>query len=390
MALDLYRVSAGRRLRCGYTTGTCAALASQAATRLLLDGAAPASAAVVTPAGVRVESEVLDARAGAGWARCAIRKDGGDDVDATDGALVCAQVEAAERDGVAIEGGVGVGRVTKPGLDQPVGAAAINTVPRAMITEAVRDVCRERGYAGGLKVTISVPEGERIARRTFNPKLGIEGGISILGTTGIVEPRSLAALRESIELEIRQHAALGCRALVIVPGNYGYDFLAGHLDTGRAPVVACSNFMGAALDAAVACGFERILVVGHIGKMVKVAGGIMDTHSRVADGRAEIVCAHAALAGAAGPVAREIMDAATTDAMLDVVERAGVLDEVLESLTRALEGHLRDRVALGCDAGSRPACEIAAIVFSQVRGELFSTSGAHGLCETLRSEYGRR
>ncbi|MDM8245742.1 cobalt-precorrin-5B (C(1))-methyltransferase CbiD [Collinsella tanakaei] len=390
MALDLYRISAGRRLRCGFTTGTCAALAAQAATCLLLDGRAPATAAVVTPAGVRVESEVLDARSGEGWARCAIRKDGGDDVDATDGALIYAQVEVAREAGVAIQGGAGVGRVTKPGLDQPVGEAAINSVPRKMIAEAVYDVCRERGCEGGISVTISVPEGERIAARTFNPKLGIEGGISILGTSGIVEPRSLAALRESIELEIRQHAALGCRGLVIVPGNYGLDYLAAHLDVGKAPVVACSNFMGAALDMATASGFERILVVGHIGKMIKVAGGIMDTHSRVADCRAEVMCAHAAMAGVGGKVAREIMGAATTDAMLDIVERAGVLDEVLDSLAGALETHLHDRVARAVPADTPVECDVAAIVFSQVRGALCSAGCVDGICTALRGEYGKR
>ncbi len=162
------------------------------------------------------------------------------------------------------------------------------------------------------------------------------GGISILGTTGIVEPRSLSALRDSIELEIRQAAALGARDLVVVPGNYGSDYVSGNLRIGAVPVVACSNFMGSAIDCAAREGFERVLVVGHIGKMVKVCGGIMDTHSRVADARMEILAAHAAASGAPAERVRQIMDAATADAGLEILQREGLVVPTCESLSRAL------------------------------------------------------
>ena len=166
-----------------------------------------------------------------------------------------------------------------PGLEQPVGAAAINATPRAMITSAVREVCAAHGFSGNIAVTISVPEGVALAEKTFNPRLGIEDGISILGTTGIVEPRSLAALRDSIELEIRQHAAMGRCGVVLTPGNYGAQFISGHFHLNGAPVVFISNFVGDAIDCCVREGFTNVLLVGHIGKLVKVAGGIMDTHS---------------------------------------------------------------------------------------------------------------
>ncbi len=255
---------------------------------------------IVTPGGLPVEANVVDACIGERCAQCAVRKDAGDDADVTDGVLVYARVEHAvsgtgaagskgvptRESEVSVDGGVGVGRVTLPGLEQPVGAAAINATPRAMITSAVREVCAVHGFSGDIAVTISVPEGVALAEKTFNPHPGIKDGISILGTTGIVEPRSLAALRDSIELEIRQHAAMGRRGVVLTPGNYGGQFISGHFHLNGAPVVFISNFVGDAIDCCVREGFTNVLLVGHIGKLVKVAGGIMDTHSRTADCRA--------------------------------------------------------------------------------------------------------
>ena len=199
--LEVYLPVGREKLRCGYTTGTCAAAAAAGAARRLLLGEALPAVRVDTPAGITVEAELLNHAAGTGWASCAVRKDGGDDPDVTDGALICARVERRDTPGIAIDGGVGVGRVTRPGLDQPVGEAAINSTPRRMIREQAERVMAEAGYTGGLTVTISVPEGERLAGHTFNPRLGIEGGISILGTSGIVRPMSEAALIDSLYLE---------------------------------------------------------------------------------------------------------------------------------------------------------------------------------------------
>ena len=380
MAFERYIWSGNKRLRLGYTTGTCAAAAAGAAARALLFGESPASVTVRVPAGEDIEVDVVESCRGTDSATCAVRKDAGDDVDATDGALICARVELTDWEGVEIDGGAGVGRVTKPGLDQPVGAAAINSVPRRMIAQAVEGVLAQAREDRGAAVTIIVPMGEEIAAKTFNPNLGIVGGISILGTTGVVEPRSLSALRDSIELEIRQAAALGASDLVVVPGNYGSDYVSGNLRIGATPVVACSNFMGDAIDCAVREGFERVLVVGHIGKMVKVCGGVMDTHSRVADARMEILAAHAAASGAPAERVRQIMEAATADAGLGILEHEGLVASTCESLSRALSVRL-DRRAGG-------AVSIAAIVFSNVYGELFRTSGADEMLASWEVAHG--
>ncbi|MGL5494929.1 MAG: cobalt-precorrin-5B (C(1))-methyltransferase CbiD, partial [Collinsella sp.] len=285
MAFEHYIYTGTTRLRCGYTTGSCAALAAKAACEMLLSRKPVGRVSIVTPGGLPVETDVVDAYIGEGCAQCAVRKDAGDDADVTDGVLVYARVEhagsgtgtagskdvPAHESEVSVDGGVGVGRVTLPGLEQPVGAAAINATPRAMITSAVREVCAAHGFSGNIAVTISVPEGVALAEKTFNPHLGIEDGISILGTTGIVEPRSLAALRDSIELEIRQHAAMGRRGVVLTPGNYGGQFISGHFHLNGAPVVFISNFVGDAIDCCVREGFTNVLLVGHIGKLVKVA-----------------------------------------------------------------------------------------------------------------------
>lgn len=256
MSFEHYVRSGQRLLRCGYTTGTCAALAARGAAELLLAGCAPRTVCLTTPKGWPVEVLPRYCRMEYAAALCGVEKDAGDDCDITDGMVVEALVVRTDAPGIAVDGGEGVGRVTKPGLDQPVGAAAINTVPRRMITEAVAEVCRRLGYAGGLRVEIRIPGGAEAARKTFNPKLGVEGGLSVLGTSGVVEPMSEQALVDTIALEIRQAAA--GHDLILTPGNYGADFLrAQKLDMLGIPVVKCSNFIGDALDIAAAGHLQR-------------------------------------------------------------------------------------------------------------------------------------
>lgn len=235
------------------------------------------------------------------------------------------------------------------------------------------------GPAGGvgLLVTISIPVGVELAARTFNPRLGIKGGISVLGTSGIVRPMSEDALISSIELEMRTLRARGVVDLIVVPGNYGRNFACGELELDLSEAVSCSNYFGATLDAACMLGFERVLIVGHIGKMVKVAGGIMNTHSRVADCRAEVISAHAALAGAPRDVVRAIMGAATTDAALDILFECGLAHAAMESLVESLADKLSHRVD--------GRLQVEAIVFSNVRGVLGATPGAWALYETMRN-----
>ena len=364
-----------KRMRCGYTTGTCAAAASRAAAELLLAGTVVPAVTVSTPAGIDVVVEVEEHDSGDGWAQCAVQKDSGDDPDVTNGALVYARVEFAEDPGVRIDGGVGVGRVTREGLDQPVGAAAINSTPRRMIQEQVESAREAHGdSAQGLLVTISIPAGVELAARTFNPRLGIEGGISVLGTGGIVRPMSEDALIASIELEMRMLYERGVRDLLVVPGNYGRDFACGQLQLNMDEAVSCSNYFGATLDAACVLGFERLLIVGHIGKMAKVAGGIMNTHSRVADCRVEVLAAHAALVGASQETVAEIMGAATTDAALDALKECSLDSATMRSLMRSLADKLAHRVA--------GRLQVEAVVFSNVHGVLGETPGAEQLART--------
>ena len=376
MALEYYIRNGQKKLRCGYTTGTCAALAAAGAAQLLLTGALPETLLLMTPKGVIVEVEPAEWSVENGTARCAVRKDGGDDADITTDHLITATVTKTVS-GIAIDGGRGVGRVTKPGLDQPVGAAAINHVPRQMITAAVQAVCEDAGYEGGLSVVISVPDGEELARRTFNPSLGIEGGISILGTSGIVEPMSMQAIVDTIAVEIHQAAVSGAKRLLLTPGNYGLDFLKETaLLPEDIPCVKFSNFMGEALDMAVSEGFQTALLVGHIGKLVKLAGGVMNTHSKWADCRMELLCAHAAVCGGSADLCRELMEAATTDGCIALLEEAGLREPVLESLLAAIQKHLDRRVG--------DTMRVGAVLFSNEYGLLGQTETAKKIMEQRR------
>ena len=351
MSFDHYVRSGQKLLRCGYTTGTCAALAARRAAELLLSGAVPRTLQLVTPKGWPVQVLPAACRMEGDAALCGVEKDAGDDCDITDGMTIQALVSRTDGADILIDGGEGVGRVTRPGLDQPVGAAAINSVPRRMIGEEVRDVCRRFGYTGGLRVEIRIPGGAEAAQKTFNPKLGIEGGLSVLGTSGVVEPMSEQALVDTIGLEIRQAAAQSKR-LILTPGNYGADFLhANGLDSLGVPVVKCSNFIGDALDMAAAAGIETLLLVGHMGKLVKLAGGVMNTHSRWADCRTELICAHAAVCGAGQDFCTALLAAPTTDACLELLDKAGLREAVLQRLVAAMAGHVQRRAGENCRAG---------------------------------------
>lgn len=337
---EAYVIKNNKRLRMGYTTGSCAAAAAKAAAVMLLTGERVEETALMTPKGIllhllieEIAMEYAPGEERPHRVRCAVKKDGGDDPDATHGALIFAEVCKIAQ-GIEIDGGEGVGRVTKPGLAQPVGTAAINPVPRKMIREEVGKVCRACGYGGGMSVTIFVPEGSRIAAKTFNPRLGIEGGISILGTSGIVVPMSEEALLASIRLEMRMLAAAGAKYLLITPGNYGEAF------AGQMPALAgnaemkCSNFVGETIDMAREMGIKGILFVAHIGKFIKVSGGIMNTHSRNADSRSELMAAAFLRAGGGADTARRILETVTTEEALDIILAAEKEQEAFREMDR--------------------------------------------------------
>lgn len=377
MPFEHYLRSGDRLLRCGFTTGSCAALAASGAVRLLLTGHAPESLRLVTPAGLPIAlSPALCQWEGAS-AVCAVEKDAGDDPDVTDGLRIFVRAEKTER-GLTLCGGEGVGRVTKPGLDQPVGEAAINSVPRRMILAAAEEVCAELGYGGGLRLTVFVPGGEALAQKTFNPQLGVVGGISILGTSGVVEPMSEQALVDTIALALRQ-AARTSRRVILVPGDYGMNYVNQyHPALAQIPRVKCANFLGDAVDLALLEGFSEILLIGHAGKLVKLAGGIWNTHSRMADCRRELFCAHAALCGADTACCRALMEQVSSEGCLAVLDGAGLREKVMESLLAAIQTVLDRR------AGGRAA--VGALLFSNAAGLLGRTAGAEALCRRWEAE----
>lgn len=372
----------GKKLRRGYTTGSCAAAASKACALMLLGGELVESVCLTTPRGIELKLEVKEIERGDGYVSCGIVKDSGDDPDVTNGITVYSRVEktGVPRD-ITIDGGVGIGRVTKPGLDQPVGNAAINSTPRRMITEELRSLCDDYGYSGGLRVIISAPDGVEIAKKTFNPRLGITGGISILGTTGIVEPMSDEAVVETIRTELSMRYAAGHRFVLFTPGNYGADFIKNELGLNPEIAVTTSNFIGDAFSLAAEFSFEGALLIGHIGKLIKLAGGMFNTLSRWGDCRMEIFASHAGMCGASAEIVRRIMDSAMTDDMLSILDGAGLRRAVMESVMERVNFHLSHRPIGAMRAG--------AITFSNVYGVLGRTEAADSLLGQIKSEYGK-
>ena len=359
----------GKRLRLGYTTGSCAAAAAKAACWMLLSQRKKERIQLMTPKGIALELEVKEAELGADYAQCAIEKDGGDDPDITTGALIFARVEKKSEPGITIDGGVGVGRVTKPGLDQPVGNAAINSVPRRMIQENVQEVLDTFDCSQGFTIIISVPGGEELAKKTFNPRLGIVGGISILGTTGIVEPMSEQALMDTIRVELRQKRAQGEKTALLTPGNYGAEFLREGLGLDPSRAVQVSNYIGDALDSCRELGFRRVVLIGHIGKLVKIAGNMLNTHSKYGDCRMPIL---AAFAGAEGLPPEKIADMLTCvscDDALSILEEADLTKRVMARLMGEILCNLRHRI--GEDT------QIGCVMFSKVYG-LLAAEGSLG------------
>ena len=377
---DQYITKDGKKLRCGYTTGSCAAAAAKAAAVMLLTKERMESVFLVTPLGIGLTLKLQEITVSDNAVTCGVIKDSGDDPDVTDKITVYARVEKnGEKGLIRIDGGEGIGRVTKPGLDQPVGAAAINSTPRGMIAESLCNVCEDCGYGGGLNVTISAPAGAELAKKTFNPRLGITGGISILGTTGIVEPMSDDAVIETIRAELHLRRAAGKSIVLLTPGNYGAAFIESELHLDPEIAVITSNFIGDAFTLAQETGFSGALLVGHIGKLCKLAGGVFNTHSRYGDCRAEIFAAHAGKCGASTEVIGRIMDSAVTDDMLTILDGAGLRESVMASMTRKTEEQLEQR-RFG-------AITVGAITFSKVYGVLGATAHADALLKKIREEY---
>ena len=371
---DLYVCQNGKRLRCGYTTGTCAAAATKASIRALLSKRNEDKVSMSVPKGVTIDVPIKSTVINGDVATSVVVKDGGDDIDATHGMDVVSQVRLIDS-GIVIDGGQGIGRVTKKGLDQPPGNAAINSTPRKMIAEVLAAAFDEFGYDGGAEVIISAPEGEKVAQKTFNPNLGIVGGISVLGTSGIVEPMSEKAIIATIIKDMDMRFAEGSRTLVVVPGNYGTKHAESIPEVDVEDTVKCSNYIGEMLDHAVNIGADVILI-GNIGKLVKLAGGIMNTHSKNADSRMEILSAYTALAGGSLELVKDIMKCISTDDALETIQREGLVQKVSELLMERIDFHMRHRTG--------GAIRTSAIMFSTEFGLLGKTKDADEMLRCLR------
>lgn len=441
--MDTFVYKDHKKLRCGYTTGTCAALAAQGAVRFLLTGSWKETEEIMTPKGILVAVSLEEKSSGDGWAECAVRKDAGDDYDVTNGILVYARAEfvkdknfyqkvqmshlessesgaAGEKENpslrledgsqqekekpdqqnaessetlIEIDGGIGIGRVTKPGLDQPVGAAAINSVPRKMIRDAVYALLEEAGEFLPVSITISVPAGVEAAKKTFNPVLGIEGGISVLGTSGIVEPMSEEALVETIRTHLNVLRAEGRKWVIAVPGNMGAGFLKGYLteqnktsvgsmEAFMNSLVTMSNFVGRTIDITAELGFSGIVIAGHMGKLVKIGNGIMNTHSREADGRMDTMLSCALSAGTEDlELLRKIQGSNTTDEVMDHLKQAGILDDTIKVFLKHAAWHLAHR--------SRAEVKTGMIVFGTKGEYLGETEDADMILRNVLEELGR-
>lgn len=343
LILDKYVLVNNKKLRCGYTTGSCAAAAAKAAAWMLLTQQQIPAVGIDVPKGLHLEIPVEDINLTAEQVSCAILKDGGDDYDVTHGSLIYATVRFGSASGISLQGGVGVGRVTLPGLACAVGEPAINPVPRRMIITEVERVLHEHGDGRGLDIVISVPEGEQIAQKTFNSRLGIQGGISILGTSGIVEPMSETAIIDTLRAEMDVRKARGCKDLLVFFGNYGEDFTRNVLQLPVQEAVICSNFVGEMLDYAAYLNFESVLLVGHAGKLVKLSLGVMNTHSKYADCRAEPLALHALLAGADLGTANRIMSCVTTLEGIRILRESNLDTAVFERLCAKIDYYMQAR-----------------------------------------------
>jgi len=365
---DRFVIKNGKRLRYGYTTGSCAAAASKAAVTMLCTGRAVDEISILTPKGWDLDLSLHDIELNENQASCAIVKDAGDDPDVTDGIKVYAKASFNENGTNSVKGGTGVGRVTRKGLPPEIGGPAINPGPMKMIMTEIENA---NNSGKGVTVEISVPAGVEIAKKTFNPRLGIEGGISILGTTGIVEPMSNSAMKESLALELSMFREKGYDRVILVPGNYGRDNIHADYRTAHELMITTSNFIGYMLDQAVYYGFKKIVLAGSIGKLIKVAAGIFDTHSRVSDARVEIMAANYALLGGSNGNVKKIMDSLTTEEALDFIDVPGFYELIADKIKKRSEIYLKG------------GAEVETMLYSTEKGLLAKTDKAEDIIRFL-------
>ncbi|MPM49540.1 Cobalt-precorrin-5B C(1)-methyltransferase [bioreactor metagenome] len=318
----------GKKYRRGYTTGSCAAAAAKASAYMFFTNKKIENINIDTPKGIPLTLKVKNIELKDKYTICSIEKDGGDDIDATHTMDIFAKAELISREDedIIVTGGVGIGIVTKKGLSVDVGKSAINPVPMKMIRREVNKVLGENNKLlnkdKSLKITIFAPQGEEIAKKTFNPRLGIVGGISILGTTGIVEPMSEEGWKKSLSIELEMKKAQGMDTIILVPGNHGEEFIRDYMKIDMNNCVRMSNFVGYMLNEAKRLGFKKILMAGHIGKFIKISAGIFNTHSKVCDARNEIMIANLALMGADLDFLKGINKCVTAEGAVEIIDKS--------------------------------------------------------------------
>jgi cobalt-precorrin-5B (C1)-methyltransferase len=329
-----------RFLKYGITTGATAAAASKAALITLLEK--PVNRVVIpTPIGLRFEVPVKSSKKHGEVAEAVVVKDAGQDIDATDKMELTATVKLTRDGKITIKSGVGIGTVTKPGLQVSVGEGAINPVPKSMITEAIKEVL-PKGM--GVEVVISAPEGANIAKKTMNAKLGIKGGVSILGTTGVVKPLSLEACRRSLVPQIDVALARGYKRLFFVPGNIGERIAKAQFGAPEDAIVQTGDFVGYMLDKAVEKGVKEIIVLGHSGKLVKLAANIFNTHHKVGDARNEVIASYAGAVGADQKTINELLAANTSDEGTEILKRLNLVEVAYDRIAERVHQRVCDRV----------------------------------------------
>jgi cobalt-precorrin-5B (C1)-methyltransferase len=377
----------GKKYRRGYTTGSTATGASKAATYMLLTRSKIDSIKIDTPKGIELDLVVENANIEENFAECSIKKDGGDDIDATHTMDIFSKAEivdkGCEEESVIICGGKGIGVVTKKGLSVGVGKPAINPIPLKMIRSEVEKVISEfeEGIlpkSKAVRLTISAPKGEEVAKKTFNPRLGIVGGISILGTTGIVEPMSDEGWKKSLSIELQMKKEQGIDKVIFVPGNHGEQFISEHYSLNPHYIIRTSNFIGYMLKEAQRMGFKKIFMAGHIGKFIKLSAGIFNTHSKIADARNEILISNLALMKAPYYLLEEIDKCVTSEEAIDIINEAN-LSEVFDIICNKCKNRVLEY--LNDDEDS---IDVEVVIFSMDKTLLGKSSEVEKLAEVFR------
>ena len=399
----------GKKYRRGYTTGSCATGASKAAVYMLITKNRINTINIDTPKGIPLLLKVDNINISDTFVECSIKKDGGDDIDATHTMDIYARAEIVAKNDknkgyltlkdidslstnseckselykfIRVYGGTGIGVVTKKGLSVDVGKPAINPTPLKMINHEIRKLIGDNfesilGNDKVLKITIFAPQGETVAKKTFNPRLGIVGGISIIGTTGIVEPMSDEGWKKSLSIELQMKKEQGLDKIILVPGNHGEQFIREKLNLDIKYVVRVSNFIGYMIKEAQRIGYKKILMAGHIGKFIKVSAGIFNTHSKVADARSEILVANLALMGARYEFLNKINQCVTTEEAVELINNSEYSE-----VYNILSNKCRERVKQYLNEDSDDI-DVEVIIFSMDKSLLGKSDNTDDLVEVF-------